>query len=332
MKKILFLFVLIIASVQTYADTRAQALLLHNGQGKSFDADQLQQAVNEAVASDTIYLSEGTFDSNEALSIGKKITILGAGDACRIRGNVNIVVEDATVIGCLTISGIHITGDLFVEKDFRGLIISKCWIGGQFYALGNLYDARLDRCYINHFRPSKYTKSVLCFSCIIYEIWDVLSAGTGTSSKGTEITFMNCNIGKIDSSYLMQDVTFINCISMYSFTSSYLKFNTHIYSLYAGTPTSNNGDVVQNCYGDSKLTVTRTNNDNFPLFNLNNIAITPELLIEKGYVGNDGTAVGAYGGTTPYSLTPDGISIKESVLRVDPETRKLNVTLKVATE
>ena len=58
MKKILFLFVLIIASVQTYADTRAQALLLHNGQGKSFDADQLQQAVNEAVAGDTICLSE----------------------------------------------------------------------------------------------------------------------------------------------------------------------------------------------------------------------------------------------------------------------------------
>ena len=62
MKKILlFLLGLTIASVQTYADTRAQALLLHNGQGKSFDADQLQQAINEAVAGDTICLSEGAF-------------------------------------------------------------------------------------------------------------------------------------------------------------------------------------------------------------------------------------------------------------------------------
>ena len=70
----------------------------------------------------------------------------------------------------------------------------------------------------------------------------------------------------------------------------------------------------------------------FPTFSISKVEITAQILQEKGYLGNDGTVVGAYGGNTPYSLSPEGISVKESVLRVDPETRKLNVTLKVATE
>jgi hypothetical protein len=97
MKKILFLFVLIIASVQTYADTRAQALLLHNGQGKSFDADQLQQAVNEAVAGDTICLSEGTFmvgnADSDTLIIEKGVSVIGAGEMTILAGNINIAID-----------------------------------------------------------------------------------------------------------------------------------------------------------------------------------------------------------------------------------------------
>ena len=50
------------------------------------------------------------------------------------------------------------------------------------------------------------------------------------------------------------------------------------------------------------------------------------------HLGTDGLIVGADGGVMPYSMKPDGLTIKESLLRVDPETRKLNVTLKVATE
>lgn len=52
-------------------------------------------------------------------------------------------------------------------------------------------------------------------------------------------------------------------------------------------------------------------------------------MLQEGFLGTDGTIVGAYGGATPYTLQADGLSIKESVLRVDPDTRQLNVTLKV---
>ena len=75
-KTILFLIGLVCVSVNSLADTRAQALLLHNGQGKSFDADLLQQAVNEAVAGDTIYLSEGTFNLNGTLIINKDVSLI----------------------------------------------------------------------------------------------------------------------------------------------------------------------------------------------------------------------------------------------------------------
>ena len=95
MKKTIFMFLgLALMSIQSFGNTRAQALLLHNGQGKSFDADQLQEAVNEAEAGDVIYLSEGTFQpgTTDTLLIDKAVSLIGAGGdvACLKRLTMNI--------------------------------------------------------------------------------------------------------------------------------------------------------------------------------------------------------------------------------------------------
>ena len=59
------------------------------------------------------------------------------------------------------------------------------------------------------------------------------------------------------------------------------------------------------------------------------LSVTKEQLEAAGFLGTDGTVVGAEGGLTPFSLTPSSIAVTESQLKVDTEKKQLNVTLKV---
>ena len=48
------------------------------------------------------------------------------------------------------------------------------------------------------------------------------------------------------------------------------------------------------------------------------------------YLGTDGTQVGVYGGTTPFTLDPQVAKVTESTFTVDTDAKKLTVKLKVA--
>ena len=84
---------------------------------------------------------------------------------------------------------------------------------------------------------------------------------------------------------------------------------------------------MHNCYNKGFTLKTDQYLNDFPT-----LSITKEVLLTEGFLGTDGVIIGAEGGYAPYSLEPEGISVKEGVLRVDPETRQLKVTLKVASE
>lgn len=341
MKKIaLFLIGLLFASVQTFADTRAQALLLHNGQGKSFEADQLQQAINEAVAGDTIYLSEGSYDISDTLTIDKIVSIIGTGQTTKLRGSINISIAESPQSNNCVLNGMRITGDVIVSKEMNGLNINKAWIGGYFYATAYLRNAELSNCYIMGFVPTEEIKSSICTNCIIYYL-GTYNSNQKSNSRGNDLAFVNCNIAKVDinSFQYINDVTFVNSVlaeyrSMRSSISgNAIGDNTFINCLMKTVPTSSFGDITEHCYAESGLSISQDSyNDMFPTFTISKTPISIEALIEKGYFGNDGTAVGVEGGSTPYTLQADGIRVKESILRVDPETRQLNVTLKVASE
>lgn len=342
-KTILFFLGLIIASVQTYADTRATALLLHNGQGKSFDADQLQQAVNEAVTGDTICLSAGTFMAgNEGtLLINKDIALMGAGgELTIIGGNVSIELEDNPIINRYVLDAIRIKGNVTIGKSIRGVHIRKCWISETFKAQDEteVYDIQIDRCYLNSFFPSLCMMSATVTNSIMSAVG---KAGGGVSAShdnifiaGHDINFMNCSIYELDL-YCKLAATYTNSIIYLSIGNQQPHNNTLINTLLtSGTsyPTASHiteqgGNVLQNCYSYKYNATIASNNDRFPTFSIKN-----EDMVQNGFLGTDGIVIGAYGGSNPYSLKPDGISVKESILRVDPETRKLNVTLKVATE
>ena len=48
------------------------------------------------------------------------------------------------------------------------------------------------------------------------------------------------------------------------------------------------------------------------------------------YRGTDGTEVGVYGGSTPFTLDPQVAKVTESTFTVDTDAKKLTVKLKVA--
>lgn len=339
MKKILFLFVLIIASVQTFADTRAQVLLLHNGQGKSYDADQLQQAVNEAVAGDTICLSAGTFmvgnADSETLILDKAVSLIGAGEMTILAGNINIAIDGEPSFSKFFIDGIKLVQSIFISKKMHGLRISKCFMLA-IYATDDITGLQMDRCFATTFLPNSCMKSAVVTNCIFS--WITTAFNLKFNSKGCDLSFNNCNIGQVSERANndmgeVHDATFTNCIIQGIYRNKSpndVSNNIYVNCLIANKIPS--GNVEKDCYVQSFNLDRNSTNYNFPTFTSADGEITNKWLETNNYLGTDGTAVGAYGGETPYSLTPDGISIKESVLRVDPETRKLNVTLKVATE
>lgn len=341
MKKILlFLIGLFFVSVQAFADTRATALLLHNGQGKSFDADQLQTAINEAVAGDTICLSEGTFKAGEkdTLLIDKDIAIIGAGgEVTIIGGNVIIALDGNQIVKRHILDAIRITESVTISKSIRGVYVRKCWISKELRTDESIevYDMQIDRCYINNFFSAPTIKSATLINTILFK-----HGGNNTSAayksfvEGHDIYFINCSICYIDG-FCKLAATYKNCIiSFVTSPGQYIK-NCYFYKTLFGTNTGNAAttyiksdyNVFIDCYQANYTTTIANAKSNFPTFN-----ITKEQLTERGFLGSDGTIIGAEGGVTPYSLEAEGISVKESVLRVDPETRKLNVTLKVASE
>lgn len=338
MKKItLFLLGLIFVSVQTYADTRAQALLLHNGQGKSFDADQLQTAINEAVAGDTICLSEGAFlVTGDTLIIDKDVCIIGAGaDVCKIGGNVKVAIDDEITLKRYLLDAVKVAGSINVTKSIRSLSIRKCWVSNFFQVVdgAEAKDVRIDRCYIFRFCLKAPIKSATLTNTILNTQGYHLSGET--FKEGYDINFINCNIYSFDT-YCDIAATYQNCV-IYAPSSNYpIKNNTFVKSLFStrtgykqliSEAEASNGNIVHDCYWHDFTCSLKSKNDNFPEFGM-----TTEELLTNSYLGTDGTVVGAAGGATPYSLEPEGISVKESLLRVDPETRQLNVTLKVVSE
>lgn len=52
-------------------------------------------------------------------------------------------------------------------------------------------------------------------------------------------------------------------------------------------------------------------------------------LIENGYIGNDGTVIGCFGGMTPYTLTLNVPVVTDAEVKLDAIEKRLDVKLTV---
>ena len=79
MKKVLLAMCLMFMSMQSVNAQLLTAALHHQGKVTIYGSDKLSTAMNDAVAGDTLYLSEGSFPN--ALTITKAIRVIGVGSA-----------------------------------------------------------------------------------------------------------------------------------------------------------------------------------------------------------------------------------------------------------
>ena len=304
MKKKLFLMAyLAVWGVQMSNAQSGTIALHHEGKVTIYDSGNIQSAVDASVKGDTLYLSEGTFGG---FTITKGAVVIGSGQSTLISGDITISGNGTEENDGFVFSLMKLTGDFVTKGSINGLIIKQCNFNSFFpgesgeNTLTLLDNAQIINCYASHITAIvSSVKKLYVYSCKI----DVADA---TLAFGC-VSFVNCNISQYRRNAYCE-----NCIvnSRYSFVGTLKN------CLY-----KDDGGTRVDCYKDESWS-----------FNDLDCSLTNEELATKGYYGTDGTIVGCYGGTSPFSLIPATPHIKEHSLEVDELGTTLKVTLKIGTE
>ena len=310
MKKTLLLVVcLMTVGMQSVMAVTAQIVLRHQGNVKQFNPDELPSVIEAAVDGDTILLSAGTFDCGSEITIAKAITIIGAGaENTIIKNRIDINIPDNPTLTAHLLDGVRITPTLYIDNPVIGLKLRKCVLDGGISTIGGstiIREMLIDRC----------KTGVIALSSRIMDMTvvnsDVQVYGSGHTPDA--VVFSNCNV------YIGYSSTTItaSCINCYitNWTSS------------AGV----NSDIsFTNCLGPSdfweKWSVA-TKNNCYTYTPGSTEVDNPDNFIKMGWLGTDDTAVGMYGGTTPFSLEPNAPKVTNYTIGVDTKTHTLNVKM-----
>lgn len=335
MKRILFtLTALVLGFAYSFADTRQVVMLFHQGTGTEYAYDQLQQALDDATAGDTLYLNDGEYPINgDALTISHPVSIIGTGINTRLLGSVNISIPDSVTLTSYLLDALRVNGEVRVQQPINGLKYRKCWIEGSLVWNATTRDVLVDRCYIGQFNHVDMLKSANVVNSRIKT--EFTPKKSSSNNFGNSLTFINCTIKELLAGYSISVVerpnnysTYINSIISIERSDNsnngyhdYLDNCSFINSL-VGFTIPDEVNVKENCYYPNE-------SDFFDWKFINGTKKSQEELIERGFLGTDGTVVGPEGGSAPYTLIPSGISVRESKLTIDGENRTLNVRLKL---
>lgn len=332
MKRILTFVALIGMVVAAYAQQRALVTLSHNGELSFFTHNSaLENALDSAVNGDIIYLSEGDFTSNSSsITIKKRVSIVGCGFKSRILADLTIDMRDNpdSYMDAPLFDGVRMQELIFYNgvgddasinrNNLKEVTISKSWIrelenGG---IAGNNFN--VDRCYIEHadFDDADNNNTFVQNS----KIGAIKSYNYGE----VNIQVKNCNIG---STYGCPRVVISSIIGGTDYdghSGAFLISGKHIIynSLFPSKALVDRTEITAyNCYFDAQEGGVLNEN----------LEATMDLK-EKGYLGEDGTVIGIYGGDFPFSETPSvpTVDSSKSSVTYDAENNKLNVTITVS--
>ena len=341
MKKILFLVTLI--SLMSFNFAKAQSSLIatlsHDDNVKVFyGTDALKQAHEAATSGDVITLSSGTFTATD---ITKAITLRGAGMAMDSLNNMNHTI---------------ITGDFkcTISDTTTNLKMEGIYHNGSF-KYGEIRRAQFLKCRFKEFVYSNYTDSQLK-DCVFLncKIADKFTLSKNKNNNGN--MFCNSIIEDITQNY--SNNIFDNCIIIENGSSwNYISVNTYKNCIFI-TDTTNRidilpiGSIAYNCIAvgtntDIFKNIPNTTNKVVPLpsdvfltYNsVSSIAINDNETFEltedakTKYLGVDGTEVGIYGGTFPYTTVLETPKIKKcNVAAKSTADGKLSVDIEVAVD
>ncbi len=311
MKRNLVLLVcLFIISIVSVKAQTSKVALQHSGNVTLYNADELAKALDASVDGDTLYLNEGTFTGG--ITIKKKITIIGSGTASLISGDVTISFTGTPTLTANLLDALNISGNINITTAVNGLKLRKCRFSNiNFSAYVN--DMIMDRCFCTGtFTLSTYVKGLTMINSKI----EVINGGAYNTSAAT---FINCCIYSIYASSFSG--TIMN--SIVSRNSDYRSFGTSallVNSLINTSYLTITSCTTQNCMENTNFSVNSSTCE---------CNLTTDDLQSGSYLGNDGTVVGIYGGTTPYTLVPAVPTVSSYKINVDAANKKLNVNLKV---
>ena len=326
-KQLIMLACMLMASIAAFAGTKAKILLQHEGGVKVYDSNQMTQALTDAVKGDTLFLSEGTF---AGFDLTKEVMIRGCGTTTIITGAVKIAVAGNPTFSAPLLDALKIDNSFTVSQPCNKLHIRKCWITGNISFTAKSEDVLIDRCSNSNSNRNIFSMSSNIVSMTVMNSVIVYLYSNGVT--GNVVTFINCNILSRYSDIAEQ--TFINCIFGYGgyYDTSYSSYKLTnctllncLYNTYSSSYYPYNGNVgnsiLQSCYGVDYGAKTLT-------------GMSKDDLLANGYLGNDGTIVGYYGGNTPYDIgmLPAAPKVTDSSVKLDLENKKLNVSLKVTAE
>jgi len=311
MKKILLSMVcLVMVGMQSVNAQVAIAALHKGGKVTTYPAAAIQSAVDDAVAGDTIYLSEGIFGG---FTVSKPIVMIGAGQTTMISHDVIIgdQISAPTVAEGLLLSGMNIIQNVGFNGNITGARISQCKIAGSCWFGSSYSENSYDNIEIVMSQIYSLVLSEQYIKGLSVVASKIVYIKYGGSTDGA-VTFLNCNINSSGNGNAGEgNNNFVNCII------SRLGPGVYQNCLY-----------IENNYGDLAVIYECYNNTDFTLDDNLNCSLTDDELKAAGYLGPDNTWVGIGGGEVKFSLVMPTVQVVEHSVGVNQAERKLNVTLK----
>lgn len=340
MKKILTfiacLFWISSASLEAAAPANSVIILQHQGNATIYHTDSLQASLRDAVDGDTLFLPKGTFGG---FTISKKLTIRGTGQETIISGDISVVIPDSATLASTLLEGLDISANVWVTKSVNGLKIKQCKASTVGFIAGKQQDVLIDRsCVEYELLISEGVKSMtIKNSSVPIRVWKETSK---------EIYLINCDVvvygGNSIQSYIVPNYGSFGKNYVYRvdcFRGSLINSITNTDGVYPpflfdhatfiNTLCTSESGILSSCYKENCYHSSHRDLLQDPIDGYD-YRISNENLLNWGYLGNDGTVVGRYGGQTPYTLTLAVPVVKSSDVKLDMENRVLNVNLELS--
>ena len=319
MKKTIYaIAMMLMTGISAFSQTEDTKVILQSGANTTiYDGTQISTAIGASKKGDILYLSEGTYDS---FTIDKEILVRGVGANTWIEGDVTISIPNNATLTQAVLEGVNVSGTITITQPATNLIIRNTKVM-DVKVNGALTNGLIDRCWITDtFNMNNNTNNTTVKNSKVA----IISAGSLTYNT---CTFLNCNIA-----HRANETTaavFTNCIIGGTYSSKHgatwfdgLKtmessvFTNTLFNTYDGSIGSSSAQT--NCYFVE---------DYYGVCDCGTLESRYDL---SEYRGTDGTEVGVYGGTTPFTLDPQVAKVTESTFTVDTDAKKLTVKLKVA--
>lgn len=313
----------LVAAICTFFAAMAQhpmVTLSHDGQLSFFsDIYAFTSAVDSAKNGDTIYLPEGELMmKNNKITIKKRLSVVGSGYKSHLLGSITYdygaqpkITTDAPLFDGVKLDALDFSTTYIGSEGQNSwnrlgtTAIVRTWIGQLRNGGYAGTDVTYDKCYIEtgYFNIPNNT-NVLLKNSKIGQMYNV-----------DDVTVMNCNVDKC--SYVPKHM--ISTIYNAPTVAPNLSSVTYsiINSLLRVQPTSSNINCY-NCYVQDDDLLD------------DNLEAIPQLE-GSGYLGQDGTVVGVYGGEEPFSVNPSVPTVNTDASSVvyDAENNKLKVKIAV---